>query len=55
MSRHEAQSDRKGQQGEEEEGQDPQGVEAQETEAQPASLKLERGCAAEWGREEEAE
>ena len=55
MGRHEAQSDRKGQQREEEEGQYPQGVESLESEAQLASLKLERGCAAEWGREEEAE
>ena len=56
MSRHKAQSDMKGQQSEGEEGQYPQGgVEALGTEAQPASLKLERGCAAEWGREGEAE
>ena len=55
MSRHKAQSDMKGQQSEGEEGQYPQGVESLESEAQPASLKLERGCAAEWGREGEAE
>ena len=55
MSKHKAQSDMKGQQSEGEEGQYPQGVEALETEAQPASLKLEQGCAAEWGREEETE